>query len=112
ERERSVPATNGHGPTLESAAGRRVSEKEVGPGETPTPTRDRAGHDTHEEGRGESTDEGKTEEELRGGIETTLQDLDIANTTPMEALWTLDELKDRLDDGPDARGGSDRTGSE
>ncbi|PSP74716.1 DNA mismatch repair protein MutS, partial [Halobacteriales archaeon QS_3_64_16] len=32
ERERSVPATNGHGPTLESAAGRRVSEKEVGPG--------------------------------------------------------------------------------
>jgi len=112
ENERSAPATNGHRSAVHSAAGHQVGEKGVEPGETTTPTRDGTNHDTPNRERGEPNGEGRTEGELRGDIETALRDLDIANTTPIEALWTLNELKDRLDDGSDARGGSDRTGSE
>ena len=112
ENERSAPATNGHRSAVHSAAGHQVGEQGVEPGETTTPTRDGTDHDTPNRERGEPNGEGRTEGELRGDIETALRDLDIANTTPIEALWTLNELKDRLDDGSDARGGSDRTGSE
>jgi len=112
ENERSAPATNGHRSAVHSAAGHQVGEKRVEPGETTTPTRDGTDHDTPNREREAPNGEGRTEGKLRGDIETALRDLDIANTTPIEALWTLNELKDRLDDGSDARGGSDRTGSE
>jgi len=123
---RADPGANGHRPnrrrspiegttTAELTDGdpterkERLDRNEPSADETAIPARNGTTYDASEiqgthngrKKRGGTSNggDGRTER----GIETTLRDLDIANTTPVEALCTLNELKGRLDDEPDER---------
>jgi DNA mismatch repair protein MutS len=123
ESGRSDPAVNGHRSTEKRSTigteattgptnGGRAGGDALLPDDTLIPTRNGAEHGTRE--RNDATRGVSNDGKRRGtgattdrGIETTLRTLDIANTTPIEALFTLNELKNRLDDEPTERHGTD-----